>query len=121
MSVVIFFALLLAFPSSLIAADAKPPWQVEWERTVAAAEEEGRVMIYSYPGATLLPIDAGVFQKKFPKIKVVTVSGDAVQRILSERRAGKYLADVYYGGIHHGCEFSFSRGFRSNEGCNDSA
>jgi iron(III) transport system substrate-binding protein len=39
-----------------------------------------------------------VFQKRFPEIKVVTVSGDPVPRILAERRAGKYLADVAIGG-----------------------
>jgi iron(III) transport system substrate-binding protein len=70
-----------------------------WEETVAAAKKEGQVTIYGYGSPALLPVDAGVFQKKFPEIKVVTVSGDPVPRILSERRAGKYLADVAIGGI----------------------
>ena len=108
MNLVVFFALLLPIPSPSLAVDAKPRWQAEWEKTVAASEEEGRVMIYSYPGATRLPIDAGVFQKKYPKIKVVTVSGDAVQRILSERRAGKYLADVYMGGSTTGASLALA-------------
>ncbi len=109
MSLVIFFALLLVIPSSLLATDAKPRWQVEWEKTLAAAEAEGPAVIYSYPGATRLPIDAGVFQKKFPKIKVVVVLGDAVQRILSERRAGKYLADVYMGGPTTGVDLALAK------------
>jgi iron(III) transport system substrate-binding protein len=70
-------------------------WQEEWQATVAAAKREGQVTIYiSGYGATL---DAGHFQKDFPEIKLVTVTGQSGQlgpRILSERRAGKYLADV---------------------------
>ena len=97
MSLVIFFALLWAIPFSLLAADVKPRWQVEWEKTVAAAKEERQVVIY-HGVSSGLPIDAGVFQKRFPEIKVVAVGGDPVQRILSERRAGKYLADVIMGG-----------------------
>ena len=65
----------------------------EWERTVKAAEQEGQVVIYK------IAHDAEwhAFQKKFPKIKVLLVPGSAAQiqqRILAERRAGKFLADV---------------------------
>lgn len=77
---------------------AKPDWQAEWERTVQAAKKEGRVHLYVFGGQSSLPIEAGVFQKRFPEIKVVMVSGDPVPRILAERRAGKYLADVAIGG-----------------------
>ena len=110
MSLVLVFALLLAIPSSLLAADARPQRQVDlfqvpgtaqagWEKTVAAAKKEGQVVIYSGPGTTLYSIDTGVFQKKFPEIKVVAAGGDTVQRVLSERRAGKYLADVAMSGF----------------------
>jgi len=73
------------------------PWQAEWEKTVEAAKREGQVTIYGF-GAPMLPIEAGVFQKSFPDIKVVTVSGRALPRILAERRAGKYIADIEVGG-----------------------
>ena len=46
-------------------------------------------------------IEAGVFQKAFPKIKVTVVPGIGTQlapRIVAERRAAKFLADVYNGG-----------------------
>ncbi len=42
-----------------------------------------------------------MFQKAYPKIKVTHITGagtDLTQRIAAERRAGKYLADVYNGG-----------------------
>ncbi len=46
-------------------------------------------------------IEAGVFQKAFPKIKVTIVPGTGSQlapRIVAERRGEKFLADVYNGG-----------------------
>lgn len=73
-------------------------WPAEWDKTLKVAKEEGRVTIYHFGGATSLPIEAGVFQKRFPEIKVLTVSGDPVPRILAERRAGKYIADIAIGG-----------------------
>ena len=72
----------------------KAAWQAEWEKTVKAAEQEGQVTLYSNEG-----IEASIkdFQNKFPKIKVVLVSGRAgqlVTRLMAERRGGKYLADL---------------------------
>ena len=76
-------------------------WQEEWQATVQAAKQEGQLTIYvSGYGATL---DAGHFQKDFPEIKLVTVTGQSGQlgpRILSERRAGKYLADISSAGAN---------------------
>jgi len=72
---------------------AEVSWESEWERTVKAAEQEGQVVVYKISGDT----EWHAFQKKFPKIKVVLVPGSAAQlqqRLLAERRAGKYLADV---------------------------
>jgi iron(III) transport system substrate-binding protein len=71
----------------------------EWEQTVKAAEKEGQLTVYISGYVALL--DGGYFQKAFPKIKVTGVSGEGSQlapRIVSERRAGRYLADVYSGG-----------------------
>jgi iron(III) transport system substrate-binding protein len=73
-------------------------WQTEWNQTVAAARREGQVTIYAFPGGSMRPMEAGVFQKRFPEIKVVSVAGNPVPRILAERRAGKYLADIAVGG-----------------------
>jgi len=82
-----------------LAADAKSSWQAEWDRTVRAAEQEGQVSV-SIGGYGAI-IESGVFQKAFPKIKVNYITGagtDITARIVAERRAGKYLLDVYNGG-----------------------
>ena len=85
--------------ASVHAAESKPGWQAEWEHTVKAAEAEGQLTIYISGYAAV--IEAGVFQKAFPKIKVTLVPGIGTQlapRIVAERRAEKFLADVYSGG-----------------------
>jgi len=81
------------------AGESRKADAVEWGRVVKAAEKEGRVMVY-IAGYDAL-ITAGIFQKAYPKIKVVSVTGSGSQlapRIAAERRAEKYLADVYGGG-----------------------
>src|SRR5258706_2511490 len=82
-----------------VVAGEAPKWQAEWDRTVRAAEQEGQVSV-SIGGYGAI-IDSGVFQKTYPKIKITHITGagtDLTQRISAERRAGKYLVDVYNGG-----------------------
>ena len=90
---------VIVLARSLDAGEAKPNWQAEWDRTVRAAEQEGQVMV-SIGGYGAI-IDSGVFQKSYPKIKITHTTGAGTaltQRISAERRAGKYLVDVYNGG-----------------------
>jgi ABC-type Fe3+ transport system substrate-binding protein len=91
--------ILSTVQSSVYGADPKSAWQAEWDRTVRAAEQEGQVVV-SIGGYGAI-IDSGVFQKTYPKIKVTSITGagtDLTTRITAERRAGKYLLDVYNGG-----------------------
>ena len=79
------------------AADAKPAWQFEWERVLAAAKKEGQVSIYISGYEEVLP----EFQKEYPEIKVIAVTGrgsQVAQRMIAERRGDKYLADVFNSG-----------------------
>lgn len=99
-----FFSCLFIFLLALWVAVAhgadRPAWQVEWERTVQAAKQEGRITVYAAIGP-YHPAIFSEFQKDYPEIKVVTVHGSSSQispRLLAERRAEQYLADVYMGG-----------------------
>ncbi|MGZ9143617.1 MAG: hypothetical protein ACXW4O_14910, partial [Candidatus Binatia bacterium] len=78
------------------AAEVKPAaWQADWEKTVKAAEEEGAVSIYMTSAFESVFRDG--FQKRYPKIKVTSVVGRGFQlgqRVLSERRGEKYIADL---------------------------
>ncbi|HSK30140.1 MAG TPA: hypothetical protein VLA17_09265, partial [Candidatus Limnocylindria bacterium] len=91
-----FLWVLLSLVSNPAMA-AQANWNAEWERTLAAARREGQVNVYIYRYEKLL----AEFKKNFPGINVVSVTGrgnELTTRIMSERRAGKYIADVYSGG-----------------------
>ena len=81
------------------AAESRPAWQVDWEKTVKAAEEEGALMIYMTQAFE--PVFRESFQKKYPKLKVTTATGrgpELSQRVMSERRAEKFAVDLYISG-----------------------
>ncbi len=93
------FAMCLTIDVAVYGAESRPAWQANWERTVKAAEAEGQLTVYISGYSAV--IEAGVFQKAFPKIKITIVPGTGTQlapRIVAERRAEKFLADVYNGG-----------------------
>jgi iron(III) transport system substrate-binding protein len=94
--------------STVLAADAKPSWQVAWENTVAAAKKEGRLNFYvgRYGTEPLL----SEFRKEFPEIRIVSVNGTGNSlgtRILTEIRAGNVLADLYSGGANTNYEILY--------------
>ena len=83
------------------AAESKPAWQRDWEKILEGAKKEGEVRLWGEQEITHTDIIAA-FNKEFPFIKAVTVSGrvgDLMPRIVAERRAGKFLADIYSGGL----------------------
>jgi iron(III) transport system substrate-binding protein len=97
----IAIALLVGLIGLANAAESNPIWQREWDKIVENAKREGEVRLWGEQEITHPDIIAA-FNKDFPFIKAVTVSGrvgDLMPRIIAERRAGKFLADVYSGGL----------------------
>jgi iron(III) transport system substrate-binding protein len=95
-SLVTLLTLLVLAPTAS-AAESKPAWQIEWEKTVDAAKKEGQVAVYISGYEEVLP----EFQKDYPEIKVMAVvarGSQMAQRMIAERRADKYLADVFSSG-----------------------
>jgi len=89
--------LVFMFFVPLDSVQAQGDWKARWEKTLAAAKKEGRINIYISGYEKVVP----AFQKAYPEIKVRSVTGRGSQlgpRIMAERRAGKYLTDVYSGG-----------------------
>ncbi len=111
-----FFAALFAACFFIIAAalegHAAASSQAEWEETVAAGGKEGQVTVYGPPGIRYQnAIEA--FHESFSKIKLVYVPGSGAnnsQRLMAERRAGKYLADIFIGGSGTMVEVLFNGG-----------
>jgi len=93
---VIGWLLLLAAANS---RGAQADWTKDWEQTLAAAKKEGQVTIYIYRYEGLLQD----FKREYPGINVVSVTGrgnELTNRIMAERRAGKFIVDVYSGGTN---------------------
>ena len=79
---------------------AQSDWKKQWDGTVEAAKKEGEVVIYG-PHNPVYQQVWSLFHKSYPEIKFSFVPGkgsDHAQRIVAERRAGKYLADLIMGG-----------------------
>jgi iron(III) transport system substrate-binding protein len=79
-------------------AQAKQAWETEWQRIIEAGKREGQVTVYHTRG----PFDNvfADFNKRYPGIKLASVvgrGGDLSSRIMAERRADKYLTDIYMG------------------------
>jgi iron(III) transport system substrate-binding protein len=101
--------LWLLFASLSQSAESKPASQTDWEKAIAAAKKEGEVRLWGDQEITHPDIVAA-FAKEYPFIKAVTVSGrvgELMPRIIAERRAGKYLADLYSGGLGGRSFFDF--------------
>ena len=70
-------------------------------KTVAAAEKEGVVSVYIFDAGPLTEETVQAFERAYPKIKVSQLRGrgnDLGPRLVAERRAGKYIADLFAGG-----------------------
>ena len=78
----------------------KAGWEVTWQNTLNEAKKEGSVLIYQAGGAQVRDDLAGNFKNKFGiKVEFVTATGsEMIQKILTERRAGLYMPDIYLGG-----------------------
>ena len=90
--------LLYACPVSVRAGESKAAWETEWNETVEAAKKEGQIAVYHTRG----PFDKlfADFSKRYPGIKFISATGrggELISRVMSERRAGKYLVDIYLG------------------------
>jgi iron(III) transport system substrate-binding protein len=76
--------------------------KADWDKTLQAVKREGQLTLY---GSADYEILFAEFNKKYPEIKVVGVYGrgaDVAKRFMAERRAEKYLADLYVNGMTTG-------------------
>jgi len=82
---------------------AAPPCgaQTSWDAIVAAAKNEGALLIKGAPGSVYAEVLTDGFKKKYPDIKVsyTGLNGfESIPRITRERAAGVYNWDIYIGG-----------------------
>jgi len=83
------------------AADSRPGSSQEWDSVVKKGEEEGQVTVYATDSIGNAQVIWAAFQKRYPKIKLVGTSmgrgSDLIPKLFAERRAGKFLADIFLG------------------------
>jgi iron(III) transport system substrate-binding protein len=87
----------LAFTFVVHGVETNPSGQAAWANTLKKAQEEGKLHIYGTAKYDLLFAE---FQKQYPQIKVVVTTSrgsDVLNRLMTERRAEKYLADLHLG------------------------
>jgi iron(III) transport system substrate-binding protein len=105
-SSIFFTAILSSLPvisSSAQTQEQSGDWQKKWQTTIQAAKNEGKLLYHS--GNSTEPY-FHEFQKKFPEIKatrMLTQGGSAAhERLIAERRAGVYMADIVHLGAGSG-------------------
>lgn len=90
-------ALLLLTSTAAFGAAAPANFEQEWSKLVAAAKQEGNILVASggAPSRQYRPV-MDAFTKKFGiKVEVSTGNAtDTVNRVLAERKAGKFTVDV---------------------------
>ena len=78
----------------------KAAWEVEWEKVLAAARREGKVVLYTSRGADMRAALYKGFTSRY-RIELDSTGGkgnEITQKILAERRADLHLVDVYTSG-----------------------
>jgi iron(III) transport system substrate-binding protein len=85
-------------------AEAGSAWQDEWERTLKAAKQEGKVAVISDSTADVRDALTGPFRAKYGiEVDYFGVAGREIgPRLGAERKSGQYLWDVYIHGTTTG-------------------
>ncbi|HEX9878579.1 MAG TPA: extracellular solute-binding protein [Candidatus Binatia bacterium] len=73
------------------------PWKEKWDKTVAAAKKEGKVVVFGPPGDLVRRAVTEGFQRAFPDISMeysAARSGVQAAKVKAERQAGIFSLDV---------------------------
>ncbi|HEY7163873.1 MAG TPA: extracellular solute-binding protein [Candidatus Binatia bacterium] len=100
-TILVLSLFLTAFVRQANAAQSDA-WKADWDRTVEAAKKEGQLVLYGSADFENLFAE---FRRKYPEIKITGVFGrgaDVAKRLMSERRAERYFADLYVNGMTTG-------------------
>src|SRR5499433_2501402 len=98
----LFISMLIFWTAEISSAtEVRTTASQEWDSIVKRAEEEGQVAVYATDSIGNAQMIWAAFQKRYPKIKLVGTSlgrgSDLFPKLFGERRAGKFLADVFLG------------------------
>lgn len=79
----------------------KESWEAEWNKIVAEAQKERKVVIYTTAGSEVRAALSKSFKEAYMvELEFVVGRGEALnQKLVTERKVGLYLADIYMAGI----------------------
>jgi hypothetical protein len=101
-STIVTVILLLSISvSALYAAEVKPAWQLEWDKTIEAAKQEGKVVAGIPASADLRNALNQTFSKRYPDIDIELATGRGpanASKIAAEHAAGVRYFDLLISG-----------------------
>jgi ABC-type Fe3+ transport system substrate-binding protein len=101
-STIVTVILLLSISvSALYAAEVKPAWQLEWDKTIEAAKQEGKVVAGIPASAELRKALNQTFSKRYPDIDIELATGRGpanASKIAAEHAAGVRYFDLLISG-----------------------
>lgn len=87
-----------ATPTEKPAPAAGADWKADWDKVVAAAKQEGKLVLYGPPGPAVRTALTDEFQKAYGipvEFWGVAGGGELAARVTSERQAGQFVNDVF--------------------------
>lgn len=90
-------SIILAFVFAIGHANAQTSWQSEWEKTLAAAKKEGKVVVGIPPSAELRKELESAFKAKFGfELELFAATGPQIaNRVVTEGKAGVRYFDTF--------------------------
>ncbi len=98
---VCWFVLIFVFSSPLYGAESQSDWKQRWEKALAGAKKEGKVVVWGPPGELIRKALTEGFSKAFPDITIEysgARGGEQATRIKAERDGGVYSVDLLLSG-----------------------
>jgi iron(III) transport system substrate-binding protein len=98
MRVLALAAAAIVLAAAILPARAQSDAKAEWDKLVAAANQEGEVSVAGSRSPDVRRVMIARWKKDFPKIKINYTTGSSTSwmpRMLAERKAGKFLWDVF--------------------------
>lgn len=92
--------LVIFWAGLLLLLAPKPSWQAEWDQVLQTAKKEGKVSVIGFLSREVRDVLTEPFQKQYDiPVEYLGSQGPEVPtKVATERRAGKYLWDVFVGG-----------------------
>lgn len=86
--------------SFLLLVLPRPSWQAEWDRVLHEARKEGKVSVIGFLSKEVREVLTEPFQKQYgiPVEYLPSQGPEVPTKLATERRAGKYLWDIFIGG-----------------------